>query len=95
MSFFNTFVGKPVLIQHDMLLRVKIRLALRKLISNDDGDFNENGIKAIGSDRQKKNNKTTLHVHHAFLYISFSFPELSPVLWNSTPPPPQKKKFAN
>ena len=30
-------------------------------LSNDDGDGNENG---------KKSKTTTLHVHHAFLYIS-------------------------
>ena len=36
-------------------------------ISNDDGDGNENGNKAIGLNSGKT---TTLHVHHAFLYIS-------------------------
>ena len=36
---------------------------------NDDGDVNENGKKAIGLDMTRKT--TTLHVHHAFLYISF------------------------
>ena len=35
-------------------------------LSNDDGDVNENGKKTIGLDWQT----TTLHVHHAFLYIS-------------------------
>ena len=37
-------------------------------LSNDDDDSNgsENGKKAIALDWQK----TTLHVHHAFLYIS-------------------------
>ena len=34
--------------------------------SNDDGDGNENGKKAIGLISKT----TTLHVHHAFLYIS-------------------------
>ena len=34
--------------------------------SNYDGDANENGKKAIGLLSQT----TTLHVHHAFLYIS-------------------------
>ena len=34
--------------------------------SNDDGDGNEDVKKAIGSLRKT----TTLHVHHAFLYIS-------------------------
>ena len=34
--------------------------------SNDDGDGNENGKNAIGLIRKT----TTLHVHHAFLYIS-------------------------
>ena len=38
-------------------------------LSNDDGDVNENGIKAIGLDSPKK---TTLPVHHAFLYIFLS-----------------------
>ena len=32
----------------------------------DDGDGNEKGKKATGLD----NKTTTLHVHHAFLYIS-------------------------
>ena len=35
-------------------------------LSNDDGDVNENGIKAIGYIGKT----TTLHAHHAFLYIS-------------------------
>ena len=35
-------------------------------LSNDDGDVNKNGKKAIGLDWQT----TTLHVYHAFLYIS-------------------------
>ena len=34
--------------------------------SNDDGDGNNNGKKAIGLISKT----TTLHVHHAFLYIS-------------------------
>ena len=34
--------------------------------SNDDGDGNENVKKAIGL----LSKKTSLHVHHAFLYIS-------------------------
>ena len=33
---------------------------------NDDGDVKENGKRVIGLDWQT----TTLHVHHAFLYIS-------------------------
>ena len=36
-------------------------------LRNDDGDGNENGKKAIGLNSGKT---TTLHVHHAFLYIS-------------------------
>ena len=39
-------------------------------LSNDDGDVNENGIKAIGLDSPSK--KTTLHVHRAFLYTFLS-----------------------
>ena len=35
-------------------------------LSNDDGDVNENVKKAIALLRKT----TTLHVHHAFLYIS-------------------------
>ena len=35
-------------------------------LSNDDGDVNENGKNAIGLISKT----TTLHVHHAFLYIS-------------------------
>ena len=38
----------------------------RGSLSNDNGNINENGTKAIGLDRQT----TTLHVHHAFLFIS-------------------------
>ena len=37
-------------------------------LSKDDGDGNENSKKAIGLDMTRKT--TTLHVHHAFLYIS-------------------------
>ena len=37
-------------------------------LSDDDGDGNENGKKAIGLDMTSKT--TTLHVHHSFLYIS-------------------------
>ena len=37
-------------------------------LRNDDDDGNENGKKAIGLDMTSKT--TTLHVHHAFLYIS-------------------------
>ena len=48
----------------------KWRLGLRRLIigslSNDDADGNENGKKGIGLISKT----TTLHVHHAFLYIS-------------------------
>ena len=36
-------------------------------LSNDDGDGNKNGKK---SNRFQLGKKTTLHVHHAFLYIS-------------------------
>ena len=35
-------------------------------LNNDDGDGNENGKKVLGLDSET----TTLHVHHAFLYIS-------------------------
>ena len=35
-------------------------------LSNDDGDVNENGKNAIGFISKT----TTLHLHHAFLYIS-------------------------
>ena len=35
-------------------------------LSNDDGDGNDNGKKVMGLDSET----TTLHVHHAFLYIS-------------------------
>ena len=38
-------------------------------ISKDDGHGNENGKK---SKRFRLAKKTTLHVHHAFLYISLS-----------------------
>ena len=37
-----------------------------KSLSNDDDDGNENGKKAIGLISKTR----TLHVHHAFLYIS-------------------------
>ena len=45
-----------------------LELKLQGSLSNDDGDVNENGKKAIGLDMTRKT--TTLHVHHAFLYIS-------------------------
>ena len=35
-------------------------------LSCDNGDGNENGKKALGSDKQNN----TMHVHHSFLYIS-------------------------
>ena len=38
-------------------------------LRNDDGDGNENGKKAIGLIK-KKTTTTTLHLHHALLYIS-------------------------
>ena len=38
-------------------------------LRSNDGDGNENVIKAIGLIRKT----TTLHVHHAFLYISLTF----------------------
>ena len=37
-------------------------------LRSDDADVNESGKKAIDLDLSK----TTLHVHHAFLYISLS-----------------------
>ena len=42
-------------------------ISVRGSFSNDDGDGNENVKKAMGLLRKT----TTLHVHHAFLYISF------------------------
>ena len=47
------------------MIRGVIRRILGSL-SNDDGDVNKNGKKAIGLDWQT----TTLYVYHAFLYIS-------------------------
>ena len=44
----------------------RLKQALVESLSNDDGDVNENGKKAKSLDWQT----TTLHVHHAFLYIS-------------------------
>ena len=38
-------------------------------LRSDDGDGNENVIKAVGLIRKT----TTLHVHHAFLYTSLTF----------------------
>ena len=43
-----------------------IFLSGKRSLSNDDGDVNENVIKAIGYIGKT----TTLHAHHAFLYIS-------------------------
>ena len=40
---------------------------IKRSLRNKHGDGNENGKKAIGLDKRKT---TTLHVHHAFLYIS-------------------------
>ena len=47
------------------MVSITLELKLGSL-SNDDGDGNENDKRAIGLDWQT----TTLHVHHAFLYIS-------------------------
>ena len=44
-----------------------IKVCSEGSLSNDDSDFNENGIKAIGFDWQNNN---SLHVLHAFSYIS-------------------------
>ena len=43
-----------------------IEIATLESLSNDDGDGNEDDKKAIGLISKT----TTLHVHHAFLYIS-------------------------
>ena len=51
--------------------QIEIRYENEKIqgnLRNDDGDGNENGKKATGLDMTSKT--TTLHVHHAFLYIS-------------------------
>ena len=42
-------------------------LSRRPIDSNDNGDVNDNGKNAIGLISKTK----TLHVHHAFLYISY------------------------
>ena len=50
--------------------QIEIRYENEKILGslcNDDGDGNENGKKATGLDMTSK---TTLHVHHAFLYNS-------------------------
>ena len=61
--------------EKDICLRFGTRTHARKLsvremsvgsFSNDDGDGNENVKKAIGL----LSKTTSLHVHHAFLYIS-------------------------
>ena len=46
---------------------VSIHNALPGSLSNDDGNSNENGKKAIGLDWQNNN---YAYMHHAFLYIS-------------------------
>ena len=48
--------------------RVPVLSCTHRELSNDDADGNENGKKAIGLISKT----TTLHVHHAFLYISLS-----------------------
>ena len=50
------------------------KLSVREMsvgsFSNDDGDSNENVKKAIGL----LSKTTSLHVHHAFLYVSLPLP---------------------
>ena len=48
------------------VLRRNVRSLTLGSLTNDDGDGNENGTKAIGLISKT----TILHVHHAFLYIS-------------------------
>ena len=48
---------------------VSVAIVTSGSLSNDDGDINENCLRA---EQKVKMSKTTpLHVHHAFLYISF------------------------
>ena len=53
-------------IQGLFLLLASIQAQIIGSFSNDDGDGNQDVKKAIGLLRKT----TTLHVHHAFLYIS-------------------------
>ena len=51
--------------------RCESRCVTSGALSNDDGDGNENGKKSNRFTQISKT--TTLHVHHAFLYISLPF----------------------
>ena len=53
-------------LNEDRLSGPSYRYLLLGSLSNDDGDGNENSKKAIGLISKT----TTLHVHHAFMYIS-------------------------
>ena len=61
--------GKDICLRFGTSTRVP-KLSVREMsvgsFSNDDGDGNENVKKAIGL----LSKTTSLHVHHAFLYIS-------------------------
>ena len=50
----------------DITITWVVSFSVGSPVSNDDGDGNEKGKKAIGL----KYKITTLHVHHAFCYIS-------------------------
>ena len=56
----SNFYGLVTFAMHTQAFCHPLLLSQRPVDSNDDGDVNENG----------KNAMQTLHVHHAFLYIS-------------------------
>ena len=66
---FNFYKGEVAQIDQWTILAPRTWARLIGSLSNDDGDVKRDGKKAIGLDWKLT---TTLHVHHAFLYISLS-----------------------
>ena len=67
--------GKMVFMS--MVMTVVLLIMIIGTLRNYDGDGNENVKKTIGLISKT----TTLHVHHAFLYISLSFLHKYDVKW--------------
>ena len=67
--------GKMVFMS--MVMTVVLLIMIIGTLRNYDGDGNENVKKTIGL----MSKTTTLHVHHAFLYISLSFLHKYDVKW--------------
>ena len=69
--------GKMVFMSPAMVMTVVLLIMIIRTLRNYDCDGNENVKKTIGL----INKTTTLHVHHAFLYISLSFLHKYDVKW--------------